>query len=169
VQSEQLPLFVYGTLRRNQENYILLRGHTLAEVPATITGMTLYSLLAYPVMIEGNEGDPAQVEISIVHGELMTIHPRVYSRLLDDLDQLEGYRAGEDTFYKRVVRCVRTASGTEINAWMYLGEKRFLEHVRHTHIPHGDWCRFRHDLIHGLRFGRFGLNGTGDRRGEDKG
>jgi gamma-glutamylcyclotransferase (GGCT)/AIG2-like uncharacterized protein YtfP len=165
VQSEQLPLFVYGTLRRNQENYVLLRGHILVEVPATITGMTLYSLMAYPVMIEGGEGDPVQSESPVVHGELMTIHPRVYTRLLDDLDQLEGYRPGEDTFYKRVVRCVRTAGGAEVHAWLYLGERRFLEHVPHTHIPHGDWGRFRHDLIHGLRFGRFGLNGTGEDKG----
>lgn len=165
MDSDQLPLFVYGTLRRNQENYVLLRGHTLAEIPATITGMTLFSLLAYPVMIEGSEGDPAHAEASVVHGDLMTIHPRVYTRLLADLDQLEGYRPGEDTFYKRVVRCVRTAGGTEVNAWLYLGERRFLQHVPHTHIPHGDWSRFRHDLIHGLRFGRFGLNGSGEDKG----
>jgi gamma-glutamylcyclotransferase (GGCT)/AIG2-like uncharacterized protein YtfP len=147
---------------------MLLRGHTLAEIPATIRGMMLYSLKAYPVMIEGSESeqsDPGQSEVPVVHGELMAIHPRVYTELLQDLDQLEGYRPGEDTFYRRVVRCVRTAGGAEVQAWLYLGEMRFLEHIPHTHIPHGDWCRFRHDLIHGLRFGRFGLNGTGEDKG----
>jgi gamma-glutamylcyclotransferase (GGCT)/AIG2-like uncharacterized protein YtfP len=147
---DQLPLFVYGTLRRGQENYWLMRGNTVSEVPATIEQMALYSLRAYPMMVEGN---------SVVYGELVTIHPRVYWRLLADLDQLEGYRPGEDSRFRRAERCVRTEGGSTLLAWVYLGNRRVLEAEPHVAIPHGDWCRFRHDLIRGTRFGRFELAG----------
>ena len=145
---DQLPLFVYGTLRRGQENYWLMRGNTVSEVSATIEQMALYSLRAYPMMVEG-EGT--------VCGELITFHPRVYSRLLADLDQLEGYYPDRDSRFRRVERCIRTASGSELLAWVYLGNPRVLADEPHVAIQHGDWCKFRHDLIRGTRFGRFEL------------
>src|SRR5207237_5097335 len=98
-RTEQLPLFTYGTLRRGQENYALLRGLTLSEISATLEGVALYSLYAYPMIVEGGaDGD------AVVHGVLVTLHPRVYSRLLDDLDQLEGFRpdAPADSRFRRV-------------------------------------------------------------------
>src|SRR5437762_2284312 len=104
IDFRQLPLFVYGTLRHGQENYALLRGNTVAELPAIIERMALYSLRAYPMIVEGE---------SVVHGELMTLHPRVYSRLLTDLDQLEGFRPGMDSRFWRVERCIKTQSSAE--------------------------------------------------------
>lgn len=150
---DQLPLFVYGTLRQGQENYWLMRGNTVSEVSATIEQMALYSLRAYPMMVEG-EGR--------VYGELITLHPRVYSRLLTDLDQLEGYSPDRDSRFRRVERCVRTEVGSTLLAWVYLGDQRVLEAEAHVAIPHGDWCRFRHDLIRGTHFGRFELADDGE-------
>jgi gamma-glutamylcyclotransferase (GGCT)/AIG2-like uncharacterized protein YtfP len=147
--SEQLPLFVYGTLRHGQENYSLLRGNTVAEIPAVIERMALYSLRAYPMILEGE---------SVVHGELMTLHPRIYSRLIADLDQLEGYRPGRESRFERVVRCVKTDSGGEVKAWVYVGSTRVLETEMHVLVPHGDWRRYRHELIQGTRFGNFQLS-----------
>jgi gamma-glutamylcyclotransferase (GGCT)/AIG2-like uncharacterized protein YtfP len=147
LSDEQIPLFVYGTLRHGQENYMLLRGNTLSEIPATISGMVIYSLSTYPVIVEGE---------SVVHGDLMTIHPRSYSRVLEDLDQLEGYRPGDEScFYRRVVRCVKTASGHEVRAWLYLGRLDLIARRPHTLVAHGDWCRYRHDLVRSTRFARF--------------
>jgi gamma-glutamylcyclotransferase (GGCT)/AIG2-like uncharacterized protein YtfP len=111
--------------------------------------MALYSLRAYPMMVEG-EGS--------VYGELITFHPRVYSRLLADLDQLEGYRPDEDSRFRRVERPVRTESGSTRLAWVYLGDRRLLDAEPHVAILHGDWCRFRRELIRGTRFGRFELD-----------
>ncbi len=145
---EQSPLFVYGTLRHGQENYSLLRGNTVAEIPAVIERMALYSLRAYPMVVEGE---------SVVHGELMTLHPRIYSRLMADLDQLEGYRPGSDSRFERVKRCVRTEGGAEVAAWVYVGNPHMLEVEAHVLIPHGDWRRYRHELIQGTRFGYFQL------------
>jgi gamma-glutamylcyclotransferase (GGCT)/AIG2-like uncharacterized protein YtfP len=152
----QLALFVYGTLRHGQENYALLRGNTVAELPAVIERMALYSLRAYPMIVEGE---------SVVHGELMTLHPRVYSRLLADLDQLEGFRPGMDSRFCRVERCVKTQSGVEAKAWVYVGNRRVLEREPHVLIPHGDWGQYRHELVQGTRFGGFGLS---DRDGKER-
>jgi gamma-glutamylcyclotransferase (GGCT)/AIG2-like uncharacterized protein YtfP len=153
-QQVQLPLFVYGTLRRGQENYTLLRGHTLSELPATIEGMALYSLHAYPMILE------ADVAGALVHGDLLTLHPRLYVSLLEDLDQLEGFRpdAVEQSRFRRVERCVKTGSGHEVMAWIYVGNPAILTSEAHVQIPHGDWLRYRHDLIRGTRFGRFELS-----------
>jgi gamma-glutamylcyclotransferase (GGCT)/AIG2-like uncharacterized protein YtfP len=136
IVSEQLPLFVYGTLRHGQENYSLLRGNTVAETPAVIERMALYSLRAYPMIVEGD---------SVVCGELMTLHPRIYTRLLADLDQLEGYEPGID----------RTEGRTELAAWVYVGDARILAQEPHILVAHGDWRRYRHELIQGTRFGGF--------------
>ncbi len=149
MELDQLPLFVYGTLRHDQENYMLLRGNTIAEIPATIPQMALYSLRAYPIIVEGE---------SVVHGELMTLHPQVYSRLLADLDQLEGYRPGKESRFYRMQRPVRSQSGAAFCAWVYVGDHRILGQEPHVLIPHGDWSRYRHELIRSLRFGGFELS-----------
>ncbi len=143
---DQLPLFTYGTLRRGQENYMLLRGNTLAEIPAQINNVALYSLRAYPMLLDGD---------GTVHGDLMTLHPRIYSRLIADLDQLEGYYPDRESRFVRAQRVARTESGAEVLAWVYIGNARVLEAETHVLIPHGDWCRYRHDLVRGTRFGRF--------------
>ena len=149
---EQLPLFAYGTLRRGQENYALMRGHTLTEFPATLDGMALYSLYAYPMIVEGQ---------GIVYGDLMTLHPRLYSGVLADLDQLEDYFPEHEqaSRFRRVQRCVKTQSGLEVMAWVYIGHPSILQNEPHTAITHGDWIRHRRELIRGTRFGRFELEG----------
>ncbi len=131
-----------------------MRGNTLTEISATLEGMALYSLRAYPMIVAGE---------SKVHGELVTLHPRVYTRLLTDLDQLEGYTPGQPSRFERVQRCVQTESGTKMLAWVYVGDATILEREAHVFIPHGDWCRYRHELIQGTRFGRFGGILPGDR------
>ncbi|MCC7448904.1 MAG: gamma-glutamylcyclotransferase [Anaerolineae bacterium] len=150
---DQLPLFTYGTLRRGQENYMLLRGNTLAEIPARIEGVALYSLRAYPMLIDGD---------GMVHGDLMTLHPRIYSRLMADLDQLEGYYPDRESRFVRMQRVVRTEGGADVLAWVYMGSVRILDTEPHVLIPHGDWCRYRHDLVRGTRFGRFAAQPESD-------
>jgi gamma-glutamylcyclotransferase (GGCT)/AIG2-like uncharacterized protein YtfP len=146
----QLPLFAYGTLRHDQENYVLLKRRTVAEIPATLDGAELFSMGTAPVIVDGQ---------GVVHGELMILHPRAYTDLLADLDQLEGYAPETDLgFYRRVRRCVETEGGARAWAWVYLGERAQLAKFPHRLIPHGDWCRYRRELVRGLRFGQFGLD-----------
>lgn len=135
----QTPLFVYGTLRRGQHNYArLLAGYTVSELPATITGMRLYSVGAFPVM---TEGDPAHM----VYGEWMIVHPLFYHRVLEQLDHLEGYNPAAEAaglqpgLYRREKRRVQLEGGGEALAWLYIGNPAELARLPHAEIPSGDW------------------------------
>jgi gamma-glutamylcyclotransferase (GGCT)/AIG2-like uncharacterized protein YtfP len=151
-ENAELPLFVYGTLRHGQENYMLLRGHTVAEIPAVLDRAVMYSLQAFPVITQGD---------STVHGELMTLHPQAYWRVLADLDQLEGYNPNDAlSFYRRVARYVRTESGIDVLAWVYMGNERFVIQRPNVLVPDGDWCRYRREVVRSTRFARFASNST---------
>lgn len=145
---DQPPIFVYGSLRHGQENYGLLRGKTLAEIPATLQGVQMYSLGWYPVITETErERD------SIVYGELVIIHPRYYSETLKQLDLLEGYdeEATEPSLYSRLKRCVRARSGREVMAWVYIGSEELVAAEAQEAVPNGDWVRWRKERLAGLR------------------
>lgn len=131
----QHPIFVYGTLRPGQPNYGPFLGYyTVAILPALISGMTLYSLGPYPVMIEGKVD-------SQVRGEVIILHPAAYYRVRLRLDQLEGCAPGEETgLYRRVKRQVKLInSSSEALVWCYLGNPEALAKYPHTPIPEGDW------------------------------
>lgn len=141
----QTPLFVYGTLRRGQHNYMrLLAGYTVSEIPATISGMRLYTVGHFPVMVEGEPGE-------VVHGEWMIVHPIVYAHVLEMLDRLEGYNptaadGNASGLYRREKRRVQLASGSEALAWMYIGNPAMLEAMPHALIPDGNWLTFYAEL-----------------------
>ncbi len=130
------PLFVYGTLRRGQPNYTVLRGFTVREEAAQIDSMSLFSLGTYPIMVPGDD---------TVLGELLTLNPRLYGQLLSTLDELEGVdHAGEDSRFRRVLRAVQTAAGQTVSAWLYLGQS-VLANGNYQRIVHGDWVRFQEE------------------------
>lgn len=144
---EQLPLFVYGTFRREQQNYMLLRGHTLSEEPAFVQGMSLYSLRAYPFGVWGSHR---------VIGELMIINPRIYYSLLAKLDRVEGHDPQAESWIFRREQCLVTTEHQDgVRAWVYIGNADYVAMQPHIFVPHGDWTRYRRELIMGTRFGRF--------------
>lgn len=158
----QLPFFVYGTLRPGQANYgLLLKGYTVAEIPAKIEGMALYSLRTFPIIVDA---DPQ----STVRGELMVIHPMHYEQAVRALDHLEGYDPALDTessLYRRVKRHVLLDSGGSALAWLYLGNRELLSDYVHAPIPGGDWLRYQRERARhpGLSPGS-GLAGTKTKR-----
>ncbi|MEP7289038.1 MAG: gamma-glutamylcyclotransferase family protein, partial [Chloroflexota bacterium] len=78
-----------------------------------------------------------------VQGELIMIAPRVYPRVLTDLDALERYIPGDaNSLYQRVQRKVKLTDGSSEVAWTYLGNTRLLAERSPEKLPHGDWCRF---------------------------
>src|SRR5438094_10472984 len=87
--TDRLPVFVYGTLRPGQGNYSrLLAGRIAAPVPATLPGHALYGrALSFPYVV------PAPGHTVV--GDLVTPLADLYDGVLDDLDWLEGYRAGQ--------------------------------------------------------------------------
>src|SRR5664279_6424112 len=120
--TRQHSIFVYGTLRPGQVNYRrLLANRTVRELPATAKGLALYGL-GFPYAVP----EPG----ARVVGDLITIKPALYSEVLADLDQLEGYRSSQpaSSHYIRTARSVvamnRTPNGgtweTFHTAWIYL-------------------------------------------------
>jgi gamma-glutamylcyclotransferase (GGCT)/AIG2-like uncharacterized protein YtfP len=114
VPAEQLPVFVYGTLRPGQKNYPrYLQGRTLREHSATIRGL-LYFVPdgGYPYLRPG-EGT--------VSGELLELDPESYDETLYELDLLEEYdpQDEERSVYLRRKTTVTLSQGEQVTAWAY--------------------------------------------------
>jgi gamma-glutamylcyclotransferase (GGCT)/AIG2-like uncharacterized protein YtfP len=145
---DQPPIFVYGSLRHGGENYGLLRGRTLSEVPAVLHGARMYSLHWYPIILDADPGE-------VIHGELMIVRPQVYWGVIATLDQLEGYAEGcdEECLYRRLLRCVTTPSGREVRAWVYVGTPARVHELNPAPVTSGDWMHYRRERLLALRGG----------------
>lgn len=137
--TSQMPVFVYGTLRSGQGNWAnILKGATLAEIPASLPGAKMYSLgIAYIC-------DADQSESKVI-GDLMFVDPAKWPNILKRLDSLEGFEVGrKSNHYERVARkCVYTeATGErqEAVAWVYFGSKFALSRCGESElVPDGNW------------------------------
>ncbi|MFD9319912.1 gamma-glutamylcyclotransferase family protein [Streptomyces sp. NPDC060053] len=155
MSAPELPFFVYGTLRPGEVNHdLLLRGRTLREEPARLSGAVLYQGPGYPYAVEAPGGTVA--------GELVTPLPRAYARLLAELDRLEEYVPGDPrNLYERVEREVAVAGGTggdgdgdgavlrggvpPVRAWVYVAAPAVADRLRARGklIESGDWLTRR--------------------------
>lgn len=137
--TSQMPVFVYGTLRSGQGNWAnILKGTTIAEIPASLPGAKMYSPgIAYVC-------DAGQSESKVV-GDLMFVEPTKWPNVLKRLDSLEGFEVGRTSnHYERVARkCVytdTTGEQKEIFAWVYFGSKFALSRCGESElVPDGDW------------------------------
>lgn len=96
--SEQLPVFVYGTLREGMWNRYVLDNFDYETKQATIQGTLVVDSLPY--YFGGGDID------SVVHGELIFFDPIDFEQGLSRLDRLEGH----PHHYTRVKK--RTTDGT---------------------------------------------------------
>ncbi|TXT39406.1 MAG: hypothetical protein FD138_91 [Planctomycetota bacterium] len=105
----QLPLFVFGTLRRGECNHGYLAGHFDQVQPARLLGFARIA----PLMI-------ARDANSVVDGELFWLTPANYESTLAGCDRLEELPGnsliGDD--YRRIAVRVQTESN-EVVAWAY--------------------------------------------------
>lgn len=143
---KQLPLFVYGTLKRGEPNYPLyLEGQTVSEQPASIVGAVLYRYVPYPYLVLDADLVDGHAQ---VQGMLMTIRPTVYDRVLQRINWLEDYHPGNpDNEYERVVCTAQTAAGM-VEAWVYVAGARVLAAIRAGKIPRvtgGVWGKSSED------------------------
>ncbi|PSM43397.1 hypothetical protein C6Y14_11320 [Streptomyces dioscori] len=135
----RLPFFVYGTLLRGEGNHdAFLRGRTLPEVPATLTGALLYEGPGYPYAVETPESSGG-----LIHGELVTADPTTYAQLLAALDELEEYTPNNPAnLYERVPRDVtRLTDGARVRAWVYVAAPAVATQLRANGnlIRGGNW------------------------------
>lgn len=100
-------LFVYGTLKSNQNNdfAVLLRNNSIYLGDGFINGK-LYETKSYPVAIIND------VNNSFVHGELYKVIDS--ERILNILDDYEGNE------FTRVIIDARKDSKILVKAWIYL-------------------------------------------------
>ncbi|MER5730033.1 gamma-glutamylcyclotransferase family protein [Streptomyces sp. NPDC002138] len=134
--AEELPFFVYGTLRPGQVNHdAFLRGRTRAEEPARLPDALLYDGPGYPYAVQCAGAQTA--------GELIAAAPGQYARLLAELDRLEEYHgpASPLNLYERVRRTTLRPDGTAALAWVYLAAPALAAALAKsgTPIPGGDW------------------------------
>lgn len=138
---DQLPFFVYGTLRPGQGNHRLIEADLEGVREARLPGHILYGD-GLPYIAAG--GGPA----SIVDGDLLLIRPGRYELALRALDRLEGYNPPDYEMYVRTrvragFRDGPDGTWQECDTWVYLGGDSFRYDPRLV-IASGDWTAARH-------------------------
>ena len=108
---DQLPLFVFGTLRRGQRNHDrYLEGRYVRVLPARLPGFARTA----PLMI-------ARCADEVVDGELYFLRGESYDAAMEEIDWLESISPGQSVGpeYRRIRVRVQTAEGESI-AWVYV-------------------------------------------------
>jgi gamma-glutamylcyclotransferase (GGCT)/AIG2-like uncharacterized protein YtfP len=119
-------VFVYGTLLSGESRHGHLTAfNPVAEAAASATA-DLLDLGSYPGLIPG---------AGSVRGELYGFEG--VDAVLESLDRIEGYCAGEPSLYQRVVLQVESGVGAQW-AWTYAYARE-----GGTPIPSGDWREHR--------------------------
>lgn len=136
----QLPIFVYGTLKPGEPNYLrYLTGQTAREQPAWLVEAALFTEGPYPFLVTTPD---LVTPTDVVQGVLITLRPPVYDLVMADLDRLEGFvEDSPQTLYQRVALEVNTPSGPQ-RAWIYLAGTRTLALIRRgalRRIAGGNW------------------------------
>jgi gamma-glutamylcyclotransferase (GGCT)/AIG2-like uncharacterized protein YtfP len=124
----QRHVFVYGTLRRGDDNDITrLKPEPVFVGSAVITG-TLYDLGAYPGIRLDGEG--------LVQGEVYAIAPELEVQL-DEIEEL--YPQQRDEYFKRIVPVA--VQGRTFACIVYEINPKYV--VGRAILPGGDWARER--------------------------
>ncbi|NGQ95350.1 gamma-glutamylcyclotransferase [Brevibacillus sp. SYP-B805] len=142
--NQQLPVFVYGSLRHGFGNHRLyLAPYPHEAYPAKAKGL-LYHLpvSGYPAVLQAGEADA-----SWVYGEVVFIPADVYPRVLAGLDELETYYGPDDPrneYEREMVAVTRLDTGEELQAFIYVkrGEQERLARQIGIPVPEGDWRGF---------------------------
>lgn len=143
----RLPVFVYGSLRVGESNYLrLVEGNTEREVSAVLPAhrMYRYEIYAgvYPCVIDAGTDEA-------VPGDLLYLRDEIYAPVLARLDELEMYDpATHSGPYLRVRRVAFAADDAgrarPIEAWVYHASPETLASRRpDDHIPGGNWVAYR--------------------------
>jgi gamma-glutamylcyclotransferase (GGCT)/AIG2-like uncharacterized protein YtfP len=152
----RLQVFVYGSLKRGQSNHERFCRDSISVQEATVRGR-LYELpLGFPALIvpeadvlatgtmdylaDADTQNRVRANSHVispgwdtVHGELLTFDDP--EERLPALDDLEGFRPGEESLYRRVLIPVTLPeTNATVLAWTYVGEA-----ASGVYLPGGRW------------------------------
>jgi gamma-glutamylcyclotransferase (GGCT)/AIG2-like uncharacterized protein YtfP len=110
----ELPLFVFGTLRRGESNHQCLAGRYDRWLPATLRNFKQTTAAHGFPQVAPSPGDQ-------VTGELFFIRPADFAETMRRCDVLEDIPPGQlvGTYYQRAQVVVQTAEG-DFAAWAYI-------------------------------------------------
>ena len=130
-----LKVFVYGTLKPNQSNYIAYcQGHVIAQQEAYTLGNLYYlQSLGYPAMTEGT---------GRVYGYLLYFEKW---ELLEQLDELEDYRPDRpeqaNEYQRRLAKVYISQADQTEEAWTYFMDPDKILHYHGTLLESGYFNR----------------------------
>lgn len=129
---DELPFFVYGTLRPGEYNHdLFLKGRTAAEEPARLPCALLYDGPGYPYAVRRGTAH--------IVGDLVHAAPGRYGELLSVLDRLEDYSGPGhplNLYEREACDVVRVRDGATVRAWVYVAAART---ELGAPIDGGDW------------------------------
>lgn len=133
------PFFVYGSLRSGQSGYHLLAGRTVGQTVTRMPGLDLYrrSGSSYPYAV------PDAANATGIVGEVMQLHPSLYSATVASLDLYERYDPAlppDNQVYVRELRATREG----LPSWVYVAGPRQSQYLRSAGIlvSSGDFLRW---------------------------
>lgn len=135
-------VFVYGTLRSEQTNHMVIEWAANDIQVAELDGYAMYGSGVPHIVPNPNYR---------VIGELVTLDDAAYDEAMQGLDMLEGFRPGRPDYSMYVREAVEvrvTETGELVRAWAYIGGTIARGGSRHaTLIPDGDWVRRCHATL----------------------
>ena len=133
--SSSLNVFVYGTLKPGEINYLsYCEGKVVSQISGYVRG-DLYALPAgYPAMTEGNNQ---------VYGVLLTFNNANDANILTSLDLLENYqpqRLSElNQYNRRLVTVYDTEDRAIAQAWAYFMTTDKIRQHQGIRLASGSW------------------------------
>jgi len=135
---KNILIFVYGTLRRNEENHYLLQNEQCVAQQCWTNGQLYDTTEVFPALKQSTKGR--------VYGELYIVD----KQKLQQLDRLEDYNGpGQKNLYKRIKQQVYTDNGA-LEAFVYTITTDYLN-ILVRQIDHGDWC-MQHSFVENPTF-----------------
>jgi gamma-glutamylcyclotransferase (GGCT)/AIG2-like uncharacterized protein YtfP len=133
-----LKVFVYGTLKPGEQNYLSYCGdRVITAVPALVTGKLFALPAGYPALVWAESA-------GWVQGFLLTFATNEPLQLLDQLEDYQENRpAAENAYQRRQVTVfspdIEKSPIALAQAWVYLMEQKQIAHLGGIFLPQGYW------------------------------
>jgi len=129
-----INVFVYGTLKPDESNYVLCADRVISSKPAIAHAYLYHLPLNYPAIVPGD---------AITYGYLLTFTDHTILEILDDYEQHEPTAIapfGSDNDYERREIEVLDLQGDPIGlAWAYVMRADQIDRLNGSLIPGGVW------------------------------